>query len=582
MKLKLTWLTALFMAFVMQLSYAQETTITGNVTSVADGLPLPGVNVIVKGTTRGVQTDFDGNYSINVTVGETLVFSFVSMRSVEFVVGNSTTINVSMEEDVSTLDEIVVTAYGTKTRRATTGSVVEIQSEVIEKVPVSSFEEALQGQIAGLQSVNNSGQPGSANTVRIRGRGSIEGSTQPLYIVDGIPVNVGSPAAGTSADLQNSMSNLNPADIESVTILKDASSTSIYGARGANGIILITTKKGKEGKTRFSYSSQVGVSSLTDVDLEVLSASEYIELHREAQVNSGIAPAVAVLNYPDTDVDTDWYDLAFSEDALTQIHNFSASGGNEKTQFFTSLGYMDQQGLALGSYLKRLSAKINVQNTVSDKVKFGMNVSGSRSVQGTPLTNAAFFISPVVGGYLNAPIAPAYNEDGSPNQDIPFSGASFLAVDAFNDDRLVTYRMIGDVFGEVQITDKLKFRTSWGMDLQFANYNNYNDARTQGNTAFGVGRATKDLSEEVIWNLSNVLTWSQSIGDRHDFSILVGQEAASNTFENILASSENFSTFAFRTLVSGATPVTTFSADGSSKLMGFFTNLNYSFDSKYH
>ncbi|MDB4304049.1 SusC/RagA family TonB-linked outer membrane protein, partial [Desulfosarcina sp.] len=434
----------------------------------------------------------------------------------------------------------------------------------------------------GLQSVNNSGQPGSANTVRIRGRGSINGSTQPLYIVDGVPVNVGAPAAGPSADLQNSMSNLNPADIETVTILKDASSTSIYGARGANGIILITTKKGKQGKTRFSYSSQVGVSSLTDVDLSVLSASEYIELHREAQINSGTEPAIAVLNYPDTDVDTDWYGLAFQDDALTQQHNFSASGGNEKSTFYASMGYMDQQGIALGSYLKRLSAKLSVTSQVSDKVKFGMNVNGTKSNQGTPLTQSAFFISPVVGGYLNAPNSPAYNEDGTPNQDIPFSGASFLAVDAYNDDEFVTYRFLGNVFAEFQISDNLKFRTNWGTDLQFANQTGYDDPRTQGNTAFGVGRANKDLSEEVIWNVSNILTWSQTLGEKHNYSLLVGQEAASNTFENIAGSSENFSTFAFRTLVSGATPVTTFSNNGSSKLMGFFTNLNYSFDSKYH
>jgi TonB-linked SusC/RagA family outer membrane protein len=575
----------LMMALAMQFSYGQEKSISGTVTSSVDGLPLPGVNVIIKGTTRGVQTDFDGNYAINASVGEILTFSFIGMTGIEIPVGDSNTINAAMDEDVSALEEVVVTAFGSKTRRATTGSIVEVQAAAIENVPVSSFEEALQGQVAGLQSVNESGQPGSASTVRIRGRGSINGSTQPLYIIDGIAVNVGAPAAGpsTSTDyaLQNSMSNLNPADIETVTILKDASSTSIYGARGANGIILITTKKGRSGKTVFNYSSQVGVSAITNTNFEVATVDEYIELQREAQVNGGTDPAVAVQNFPDAE-QSDWYGAAFKEDAITQQHNFSASGGNDKSTFYASLGYMDQQGIALGSYLKRLSAKLSVDNKVSDKVKIGMSLQGSRSTQGTPLTDAAYFISPVVAGYLNAPNAPLYNEDGSPNQNIPFSGASFIAVNEYNTDKFATYRFLGSVFAEIAITDNLKFKTSWGTDLQFANFTTYSDPRTQGNTAFGLGRASKDLSEEVIWNVSNVLTYANTIGEKHSYSLLLGQEAASNKFENINASSENFSTYQLRTLVSGSTPVTTFSDDGASKVMGFFANMNYGFDNKYN
>ena len=580
MKTKFSGILTLLLAFVVQLTFAQEKTISGTV-SDENNLPLPGATVVISGTSTGTSTDFDGNYSINANVGDILNFSYVGYSGQSLTVGASNSINVTMQAD-NALEEVVVTAFGAnKTRRATTGSVVEIKSEAIEKVTVSSFEEALQGQVAGLQSVNESGQPGSSSTVRIRGRGSINGSTQPLYIIDGNIVNVGSALAGPDAQLSNSLSNLNPADIESITVLKDASSTSIYGARGANGIILITTKKGKSGKTAFNYSSQVGVSGLTDVNFEVASASEYIELQREAQINDGVAPAIAVLNYPDGE-DSNWYDAAFKSDAITQQHNFSASGGNEKTTFFASMGYMDQQGIALGSYLKRLSAKLNMQNRVSDNVNFGFNVQGSRSTQGTPITDAAYFISPVVGGYLNAPTAPLYNEDGSPNQDIPFSGASFLADQAYNDDRFTTYRFLASVFAEIGITEHIKFRTNWGTDLQFANFTTYDDARTQGNTAFGLGRANKDISEEIIWNISNTLTYSNTFGDKHNFSLLLGQEAASNEAENIAASSENFSTFQLRTLVSGSTPVTTFSNNLRTKFLGFFGNMNYAFDNKYN
>ncbi len=583
MKTKFSGILTLLLAFVVQFTFAQEKTVSGTV-SDNNGLPLPGATVIIEGTSTGASADFDGNYSIIANVGDVLNYSFVGYTGQSLPVGASNTINVSLQPD-NALEEVVVTAFGTKTRRATTGSVVEVKAADIEKVPVSSFEEALQGQVAGLQSNNASGQPGSSSNVRIRGRGSINGSTAPLYIIDGNPVNVGASAAGPSstaaAELSNSMSNLNPADIESITILKDASSTSIYGARGANGIVLITTKKGREGKTTFNYSSQVGVSSRTNVNFEVLNASEYTELHREAQINDGVAPAIAVLNYPDSE-NYDWVDKAFKDDAITAQHNFSASGGNEKTTFFASVGYLDQQGLALGSYLKRLSAKINMQNKVSDNVNFGFNVQGSRSTQGTPQTDSAYFISPVTGGYLNAPTAPFYNEDGTPNQAIPFTNASFLAVDEYNTDRFATYRLLASAFAEIGITDHIKFRTNWGTDLQFANLTAYDDPRTGGNTAEGLGRATKDLSEEIIWNISNTLTYSNTFGEKHNFSLLLGQEAASNTIENITASSENFSTFQLRTLVSGSTPVTTFSDNLGAKLLGFFANMNYGFDNKYN
>src|SRR5690606_20569771 len=236
MKLKLTGLMTLFMAFVMQFSFAQEKTVSGTVTSISDGLPLPGVSIIVKGTTRGVQTDFDGNYSINVRVGETLAFSFVSMKSTEVVIGASNTYNVAMEEDIAALDEVIIVGYGTTTKQAYAGTATTVEAKDIEFKIYSNVSQSLAGEAACISVINTSGQPGSTSTIRISGFGSVNGNRSPLYVVDGVPFS-------------GSLNAINPSDIQSTTILKDATATAIYGSRGANGVILITTKSGSSRET---------------------------------------------------------------------------------------------------------------------------------------------------------------------------------------------------------------------------------------------------------------------------------------------------------------------------------------------
>ena len=263
MKLKLTWLLTLIMAFSIQFSFAQEKTISGEVTSSADGLPLPGVNVIVKGTSRGAQTDFDGKYSIKASAGEVLVFSFVGMKDAQATVGASNTVNMSMSEDVASLDEVVVVAYGTAKKSSVIGAVSIVGSDDIEQVPIASFDQILKGKSPGLHVITGSGQPGSAAKVRIRGTHSINGGSSPLYILDGVPISGGDFAT------------LNPNDFESVSVLKDAASTSIYGSRGSSGVILITTKTGKQGeKARVKYSSTYGVSEIGQLRFEMMDAQE--------------------------------------------------------------------------------------------------------------------------------------------------------------------------------------------------------------------------------------------------------------------------------------------------------------------
>lgn len=397
MKLKLTWLMTLFMAFVMQFSYAQEKTVTGTVTSAADGLPLPGVNVIVKGTTRGVQTDFDGNYSIKANQGETLTFSFVSMKSADIKIGASSTINLSMQEDIASLDEVVVVAYGTEKKSSVISSVSVVGSEKLEQVPIASFDQMLKGQSPGLHVISGSGQPGSAAKVRIRGTHSINGGSTPLYVLDGVPITAGDFAT------------LNANDFDSVSVLKDAAATSIYGTRGSSGVILITTKKGKDGKTRIKYSTQYGVSEIGQERFEMMSGRE--KMIFDNWQNPGTHTEADIANA----IDTDWSQY-FLRQGKTKTHDFSVSGGDARTQFFTSVSYYDQEGIGLRSSLKRFTARLNVDHQASKKFKVGTNMTiGYSKSNFTSSEGAINLNNPFAAVYLASPNDAPFNPDGSYN-----------------------------------------------------------------------------------------------------------------------------------------------------------------------
>ncbi|MEP3378999.1 MAG: TonB-dependent receptor plug domain-containing protein, partial [Maribacter dokdonensis] len=317
-----------------------QTTITGNVTD-ATGQPLPGVNVLIKGTTIGTQSDFDGNYAIDVTDGTALVFSYIGMLTKEVAIDNRSVVNVILQEDVASLDEVVVVAYGTSTKESITGSVGVVRSEELEQVPVSTFEQTLRGSTAGLQASAVDGAPGGNTQVRIRGIGSISASSEPLYVIDGIPVQNGS--IGTidnGGSSTNVMASINPNDIASISVLKDAASTAIYGSRGANGVILITTKSGSSGKAKITLKTLTGFNSQAYNNiLKPLNAAEYTELFLEGYVNLGDTPEEAQERFDATfqqlidpstgePTDTNWLD-AITRTGITQSYDLSASGGTE-------------------------------------------------------------------------------------------------------------------------------------------------------------------------------------------------------------------------------------------------------------
>ena len=339
MKAKLAWMLTPLLVLCMSFSYGQEKTVSGNVTD-QNGLPLPGVSVVVVGTSSGTQTDFDGNYSVTANTGTVLRFSYIGQATVERTVGSSSTINVQMEEDAQALEEVVVTGYGSRSRELSTSAVSTVSTEKIEAfVPSTSVDNILQGQAAGVQVTAANGRPGQTAFVTIRGVGSISSSTTPLYVVDDVPVN---------SDFIN---NLNPNDIETFSILKDAATVSKYGSRGANGVVLITTKQGRSGDARITFRSSFGFAERTPDPFDLMNTSQKLELERQfADLGVSAALSLPGANADDAErarligLDTNWEEELLRKSQI-QSTSLSISGGNEKMTYFMSLGYDKNTGI---------------------------------------------------------------------------------------------------------------------------------------------------------------------------------------------------------------------------------------------
>ncbi len=386
--------------------HAQDLTVKGKVTDDG-GEAIPGVSVTVKGTQRGTITNVDGTYSVNAAGNATLVFSFLGYVSQEVPVNNRSTINVSLKTDTKALEEVVVVGYGTQRKVETTGSIASVKADELTQLPVTNVAQGLQARISGVQINQNSGSPGGNISVRVRGTNSINGNSEPLYVVDGIQISNGGGINDVSP-----LSTINPNDIESVEVLKDASASAIYGARAANGVVLITTKRGKAGATRVSIDSYYGVQQATKT-LDVLNAAEFAQLENEVFKNN------AYPNPSSLGEGTDWQKLIFQQ-APIQSHQLSINGGNEKTQLALSANYFDQDGIIINSDFKRYSYRLNVDHKVSNRFKVGTSILGSiMSNNGidagsTTIGDAGVVTGTVLGAAVGAPpTLQPYREDGS-------------------------------------------------------------------------------------------------------------------------------------------------------------------------
>jgi TonB-linked SusC/RagA family outer membrane protein len=375
----------------------RSVTVTGRVTDSGTNEGLPGANVVVKGAQQGTTTNANGQYTVTVSDGNaTLTFSTIGYVSQEVPISNKSTINVALMADDRSLNEVVVVGYGTQRKIETTGSIASIKAADLVQTPVVNVAQGIQARVAGVQIVQNSGAPGGNVSVRIRGTNSINGTSEPLYIVDGIQISNG----GGLTDI-SPLSTINPNDIESVEVLKDASATAIYGSRAANGVVLITTKRGKAGKTSVSYESYYGVQKVSKT-IPVLNAAQFAQLENEAFKNTYYANAASLGE------GVNWQGLVFRQ-APIQNHQLTVNGGSEKTQLALSLNYFDQEGVIINSGFERYSLRLNVDHRVSDRIKVGTSILGSYSInKGVPygttsLGDGDFITSSILGSALGAP-----------------------------------------------------------------------------------------------------------------------------------------------------------------------------------
>ncbi len=586
----------MMLMFLLVGSAWAQRTITGTVTS-ADGA-LPGATVQIKGTTQGTQTDIEGKYTITVPEGsDVLVYRFVGYKTAEETIGNRTVIDVTLADE--SLEAVFVTGYtGNKTREELISAVSVVDGEEIAQIPLTDVNQLIQGRVAGAQTTSSVGQPGVPSQIRVRGTGSVGASRNPLYVIDGIIVQ-DSPDltaiylndGGTQTSLiQDPLSNINPNDIENITILKDATAVALYGSRGANGVVLITTKSGsKGGKTSFKLSSQYGTTTPNFNGYENLSTDQFIDYYSEALVNSGYPQSVIDGEFPAElrSVNTNWIDEAFRT-GTTQSHNLSASGGNEKTNFFASAAYFQQQGILIGSDFERYSTRLNLNHKTNDRLSFGvqLNVSYSDRVSASPGNQ---FNSPLLGAYLNVPFdSPRDPITGELVQGFDFRAIpdNFVRTTTLNKRNSGTFRTLGNINGSYKIAKGLSLDAKVGMDWVNLSEKSITDLTTNdgdGDVEGGGirGRISQGVTEVFTLTSQAILRYERVFNEVHNFNVLVGGETQSNKNNSFGTTGTGFSNGLLLTLNSAAVPEGVFGTGSDYTFVSLFANADYSYMNKY-
>ena len=566
---------------------ASNLSVSGQV-SDESGSGLPGVSVLVKGTQTGTTTDQSGSFAINVpNENSVLVFSFVGYQPQEVTVGRASRLNVTLQADTKALEEVIVVGYGTVRKSDLTGSVSSVKVGEVQQAPISAIDQGLAGRAAGVQVTQTSGMPGAIASIRIRGSSSLQGGNEPLYVIDGVPVYSGGGFGDTGGNGRMSpLSTINPADIESMEILKDASSTAIYGARAANGVVLITTKSGKAGRDAISLDSYYGIQNVAR-KIPVLNGTQYATLVNEAYTNDGLkAPYDAnfLANIPNGGLGTDWQDQIFRS-APMQNHQLSFSGGDTKTTYAVSLNYLDQQGIILGSYLNRLGGRINLSRQINKRFKVGTHLNVSRTNGKSVETDAGGQGGVVTGALKFNPALPVYEDEEAGIYNLVNTPGSLYPnpVATVNELKITnkTTRMLGDVSGELDMLPGLKAKVMFGLDYFATKAQNY----VPSNIYQSAGLAVASVGDNTYtnWLNENTLSYNKSLNENHSISAVGGVTFQRNVAENLSASSQGFVNDVLQDYDLGTGAVYNKPASGLTQwsMMSFLGRLNYNFKSRY-
>ena len=571
--------------FLAKVSVAQTREIRGIVVGKG-GEGISNVTVTVKGTSQSVFTQPDGSFQINLPSGATtLVITAIGFANQEVPVGEDNDLRIILDQQEKELEAVVVVAYGSQVKRKVTGAVSTVSSTELENKPFTSVDQMLQGKVPGLQSVAPTGQPGGAQTIRIRGVSSVTGVNDPLFVVDGIPVNSGDFSRSTNTS--NSLAGINPNDIESVTVLKDAAATAIYGSRAAAGVILITTKQGKAGKTRLFVDAEQGISDVAfQSDLsKPLNSQQYLDLTREGLINAGATDAqvTSILNQlgAGSSNDVDWRDVVTRRADFTNL-NFSAMGGNEKTTFYTSLGYNKQQSPVIGSQFDRYSGNISFSHKATDRLMINVNILGSYSDQNTP-TQGGAFRNPVLAASFLLPTASPYDSTGKVyfGRDVFNQVYNPLAIVQYDRAHLRNIKTISTISGRYEILPQLYFTSTFGID-----YFNIEE-ETYRNPFFGDARTTAGSVTNLLTRVSNTV-WTNLLDYHHDFlskslgmDIKAGYEAQKSKEYDVSAGGTGVPFSTVLQLPVPSTPTEASAARTDFSQVSLFSILQLNYNSKY-
>lgn len=592
----------------------QEQSIQGKVTDLETGEPLPGVNILAKGTSSGTVTDVQGNYRLTVSDEvTTLVFSSIGYTSEEVEIGGRNIVNVALAPDVQSLEEVVVVGYGTVKKSDLTGSVASVSSEDLAKTTISSLDQGLSGRAPGVQVTQQTGQPGGATSIRIRGGNSINSSNEPLYVIDGFPYyndNQASRAGAIGgAPALNVLATLNPGDIESIEILKDASATAIYGSRGANGVILITTKRGKAGEGKIDFESYYGVQEVIKT-IPVLNARQYAEFRNDAFVNAQGLNGQGTPTYTQEEINsfgegTNWQEEIFRT-APIQNYQLNFSGGNENVQYAISANYFDQQGIIINSDMKRYSVRANLDAKLNKRMKLGNNFtashitsdlartgggnSGTQGVQSPGAGNIiqdVLFYNPAIpvrdenGNFTSDNASDTQGSGGGNQANTPNGNPVAFATLATQES--LTTRLLDNLFVEYALLEDLKLRVSLGADIIINKENSYLPSTIiQGRNAPN-GTASIGMLNSYSWLNENTITYQKTIHENHDLSLLAGVTAQKYWNERVNTNARDFSSDINEIHNLGSANIFDPASSGYNQwsLLSYLFRANYSYKSKY-
>ncbi len=532
-KIKL-FFTAILVLVTAGLAYAQSLTVTGTVSDAATGEAIPFASIRVNGTMIGAATGVDGTYTINVpSSNSVLVFSFVGYKTAEVPVNGQLVVNCALAPDATALDDVVVVAYGSAKKEAVTGSVTSVKGETLASAPVTSVDKALSGKLAGVQITQSSGQPGAASQIRIRGNSSINASNTPLWVVDGIPIVSG--GTGEMTNTSNGVATINPNDIESITVLKDAAAAAVYGSRAANGVILVTTKSGKAGKAQFDARAKYGVSWLqSDSGFRMMNGAELLGYQRDAAINAGHDPDNPKSTYylPMsllTGELTNWMNH-FTRPGTLQEYEVSARGGNNKGTYFSSISYHKNEGVFYGIDYSRFQARVNADYKLLNNLESGVRVNVSYTDQNDVPMQSLYYSNGSWAGLTLLPWIPKYDENGNHNVNIPSNSYQNPRATAEYDDQWSkSYKFNGTMFLRWEPVKHLVIETRNSAEVAFTQDRRYWNPLARGNASSPTLQTTK--SQYTNFTTSNTINYSNVFGGYHSLRVLAGQEATAYKYE---------------------------------------------------